>query len=130
MFLINLFSPSDIVFLLSVVEEVKELGVRRSKHSIHLLKLVIIVRTREEGFSCDHLGKNAANRPHITGYSTILLLHHGDFWCPVPTGHDVVCQMDATGHQAVSDWARKSEITDLQDAIVIDEKVLWLEISM
>jgi len=91
-------------------------------------ELVVVVFSGEEGLAAQHFSQNAANGPNVNGLSVLLERQH-DFRCAVPAGSDVF------SHEAGvvflgSSRASKTEVTDLQVAIGVKEKVGWLEITV
>lgn len=85
-------------------------------------ELVDMVLAREEGLALQHLGENAAGTPDID--LDIVLL---------PSEHDlggaVVTSRNIARHLRILD-TRKAEIANLQVAVLVDQNVTWLQVTV
>lgn len=85
-------------------------------------KLVDVILARKERLALQHLRENAAGAPDIN-LNVILLPRKHDFW------GSVVSRRHISSHLGVLN-ARKSEITNLQIAVLVDQDVARLEVAM
>jgi hypothetical protein len=96
-----------------------------TKDAEDLEDLVDLRVAREEWLASSHLGEDAANRPHVNT-SGVLAATKQNFRRAVPEGDNFV------GVSAERDTksASKTEIGKLQVALLVDEQVLRLEITV
>ena len=87
--------------------------------------LVNLRVTREEGLSCAHLGKDATDGPHVDA-SRVLTSTQENLGGSVPQGDDLV----GVCAQRNTKGAGKTEIGELEVALLVDEEVLGLEIAV
>jgi hypothetical protein len=87
--------------------------------------LVNLRVAREQRLARAHLGKNAAHRPHVDA-GGVLSTSEQNLWRAVPQCHDLVrvcAQRDA-------ERASETEIGELEVEVVVDEEVLWLQVTV
>lgn len=85
-------------------------------------ELVHVVLAGEQGLALEHLGKDAASAPDID-LDVVFLPGEHDF------GGSVVSRRDITSHLRVLN-SGKTEIANLEIAVLVDEDVAGLEITM
>jgi hypothetical protein len=90
-----------------------------------LENLINLRITWEERLSGAHLCKDTTNRPHVNT-SGVLATTKQDLWGSIPQGDDLV-SICAKGY---TKGTRKTEISKLEIAFTINEKVLRLEITV
>lgn len=81
-----------------------------------------MVLSREERFSIQHLGEDAARAPDIDLHVILLPGEHD-------LGGAVISRGNITSHLGVLD-TRQTEIADLQVAVFINEDVAGLQVSV
>lgn len=81
-----------------------------------------MVLAGEEGFALEHLGENAAGTPDID-LDVVLLPREHDL------GGAVVTSRDIASHLRILD-TRKTEIANLQVAVLVDQDVAGLQVTM
>ena len=79
----------------------------------------------EERLAGGHLGEDAADGPHVDT-SGVLATTEKDLRCAVPESDDFVC----VGTERDTECAGQTEISQLQVALLVDEQVLRLEITV
>lgn len=79
----------------------------------------------EKRFSCAHLSKDAADRPHIHARG-VLTASEQDFWAAVPQCDDFV----GVRSQWHSEGTSEPEICKLEVAFPIDEQILGLQVAV
>lgn len=97
-------------------------GAHTSEDAEQLINLRVAV---EEWLPCNHLRKNASNAPDINR-SGVALTTKKNLRGAIPESNDFVC-VDANGN---TERASKTEISQLDGAVVIEQKILWLQIAM
>lgn len=95
---------------------------RRTEQFSDDRKLIDVIFAGEKRFSFQHLGEDAACAPDID-LNIVLLPGKHDF------GGSVVSCRDVSGHLRILD-SSQAEIADFEIAVLIDENVTRLEISM
>ena len=78
-----------------------------------MVQLVQVVFARKQGPVTEHLGQDAAHRPHVNGFGVTLRVQH-DFGCTVPPGGYVLSQESCVVMVGISNSC-KAKITDLQE---------------
>lgn len=81
-----------------------------------------MVLSWEERLAFKHLCKNATCTPNIDSHIVLLPGEH-DF------GGTVISCADVTGHLGVLDTG-KTKVADLQIAVLVDENVAWLQVTV
>lgn len=81
-----------------------------------------MVLSGENGLALEHLGENAAGTPDID-LDVVLLPSEHDL------GGAVVTSRDITSHLRILD-AREAEIANLQVAVLVDQDVAGLQVTM
>lgn len=79
----------------------------------------------EERLAGGHLGEDAADGPHVDT-SGVLATTEKDLRCAVPESDDFVC----VGTERDTECAGQTEIGQLQVALLVDEQVLRLEVTV
>jgi hypothetical protein len=92
----------------------------------HLPQRLIVSVPREYGSSRDQLDKYAADRPYIHG-ATVVSVAYQEFRRSVPSGGDVVREF---GVGLVTHETSEAEVTNLEDTVLGEKHILWLEISV
>lgn len=87
--------------------------------------LVNLRVAREERLSCAHLGKDATNGPHVNA-SRVLASTQENLGGSVPQSDDLV----GVCAQRNTKGAGKTEIGELEVALLVNEEVLGLEIAV
>lgn len=95
---------------------------RRSKQFCDDGKLIDVILAGEQGLSLEHLRENAASAPDVN-LNVVLLPREHDF------GGSVVSRRHISSHLRVLD-AGKSEVANLQIAVLVDQDVAGLEIAV
>lgn len=73
-----------------------------------------------------HLGEDAARGPEVDA-KRVMLLAEEDFWAPIPESHDLV----SIGLNWKTEGSGQPKVSEFNGfAILTDEQVLWLEISV
>lgn len=112
-----------------VLGELADAGPRALRRSAHqaenALELVLIGSTGEERATCVHLGHDATCGPDINA-GVVRAATEQDVRRTVPQRDDLV----GKGVDGNSKSAGKAKISELQLALVVDEKVLRLEIAV
>ena len=85
-------------------------------------ELVDVIFSGEKWFTLQHLCENTSRTPDID-LNVILLPCKHDLWC------SVISRRDVSGHLRILDTG-KTEIADFEIAILIDENIAGLEITM
>ena len=85
-------------------------------------ELVDVILSWEQWLALQHLGEDTSCRPDVD-LDVVLLPCKHDLW------RSVVSRRNVTGHLWVLN-ARKTEIANLQVAVLVDEDVGWLEIAV
>lgn len=85
-------------------------------------ELVDVILAREEGLALEHLGEDAAGTPDID-LDVVLLPGEHDF------GGAVVTSRDIASHLRILD-TRKAEIANLQVAVLVDQDVAGLQVTV
>lgn len=98
---------------------------RRSQNSDCSLNLIQVVVSREEGSPSQKFSENAANGPNIEGISVVGCIEY-DLGCSVPSSDDVFSESRSGLFVAASE----TEVTDLEVAVLVEQQVARLEISM
>ena len=96
-----------------------------AKNAEDLEDLVDLGITREERLACSHLSEDATDGPHVDT-SGVLAATEQNFRSAVPESNDFVgvsAKWDTKG-------ASKTEISQLQVALFVDEQVLRLEVTV
>ena len=81
-----------------------------------------MIFSREKWLALQHFGKDATSTPDIN-FDIVLLPGEHDF-----RGSVITCR-NISSHLGVLDTS-KTEITNLQIAILVDQDVTWLEVAM
>lgn len=81
--------------------------------------------SHEEGFLFDHFSEDASCGPHINS-KRVLLLPHQNFWRSVPESFDFVSE----SFNRDSESSGETKIGDLDISFLVNQDILWLEISM
>ena len=80
----------------------------------------------KENLPSKKLCKYASHRPHVN-CSAIVDTASQEFWCTIVLRHHVLRH----GHSRVGlQSSSKPKVTDLQEAVAIDQQVSWLQISV
>ena len=79
----------------------------------------------EEDFSLGNLIENAANRPNINS-ELVMKVSEKQFRSSIPQSFNFLWH----GSEPLTDNPSKSEISDLDDSIAVDEDILWFEIPV
>ena len=95
---------------------------RSSKELCNNRKLIDMILSREERFSLNHLRENAGCAPDVHLHVVLLPCKHD-------LGGAVVSCRNVAGHLRILNTG-KTEIADLEVAVVVDEEVLWLQVPV
>ncbi len=87
--------------------------------------LVNLGVAREQGLAGAHLGKDAADRPHVDA-GGVLAAAEQNLRGAVPEGDDLV----GVGAQGDAERAGQAEVGELEVALAVDQQVLGLEIAV
>ena len=79
----------------------------------------------EERLAGRHLGEDAADRPHVDA-SRVLTTTEKNLRCAVPESDDFVC----VSAERDTECAGQTEIGQLEVAFLVDEQVLWFEVTV
>lgn len=96
-----------------------------SSYFEYFIQLIIFIFAWEQWSLCNYLSKNTSNRPNI--YTRVIVLGaHKDIRGSVPKCHNLMREIfDRNTKRSC-----KPEICQFQDAIIIDKKILWFEVTM
>jgi len=98
---------------------------RSAENAEDLEDLVDLGVTWEERLAGSHLGEDAANGPHVDA-SGVLATTEQNFGRAVPEGNDFV----GVSAERNTKSASQTEISQLQVALLVDEQVLRLQVTM
>lgn len=98
---------------------------RGAQNAEDLEYLVDLGVTREERLAGSHLGEDAANGPHVDT-SGVLATTEQNFGRAVPESDDLV----GVSAERNTEGASQTEISQLQVAFLVDEQVLWLQVTV
>lgn len=106
--------------------DTRPVGFGRSAQNAEDLEDLIDLRvTREERLAGSHLGEDAANGPHVDT-SGVLATTEQNFGRAVPESDDLV----GVSAERNTEGASQTEICQLQVAFLVDEQVLWLQVTV
>lgn len=97
----------------------------RSENAEHAEELIDFWISLEQWFARCHFGKDATNWPNIN-WTWVTLRTKQDFGCSVPQCDDLVSIIANRN----AEWASQAEISNLDNAFLVDEQVLRLQIAM
>ena len=81
-----------------------------------------MVLSREKGLALEHLSKDASRAPNVNLHVVLLPREH-DFRCSVVSRRDVTCHLGVL-------YTGETEVANLEIAVLIDEDVAGLEITV
>lgn len=96
-----------------------------SESSKNAEKLVDFTVTRKESSFGGHFNEDAANGPDVDR-RTVKSASHQDLWRSVPESDDFMC----VGSDRETDAASKTEISQFDVSLRVNQQVLWFEITM
>lgn len=118
--------PGEVVVEMRQLDDSRPyLFVRSPEELEDLVDLVDFRVSWKDGATCDHLGKNAAHTPHVQR-GRVHFAPQENLGGPVPEGHDLV----GVDRKRDTEAAGETEIRELEIALLVDQNVLWLEVSM
>lgn len=95
------------------------------------IELVLGIMAREEGAALvEHLGKDAADRPHINSGGVVGRAGHNELRGSVPAGGDVVGPEDDVWLLIIEGSAGEAEVDDAEVALGVDQDVGGLEVAV
>ena len=94
-----------------------------AQHGARLIDLICLIVTGKERPHEVELGHNSTKGKDVH-WTVIICRAKEDFWCPVPTRADIICE-----RRARPNLPRQAEVSNLH-GVALDEQVLGLQVSV